>query len=214
MRLNHYLTETEDIQPGLDLIRKQCGPFLKLMKSTGGILYRGVNEKDKTYLPIKKTMHREGRLPLSTLPIIHKALNEIFYKKFGWKVRDGVFATFTQADTHVYGNLYYVFGIGSPIRYCYSKEITDLWADLNHWTIKKQFGDKYEGIRVSDYIATPNIPISPLHREYLEAVVDKFYTDKGLVRFRGEVSFDFPNGYFIVRADGPYGKQIKEMIEG
>lgn len=219
MRLNQYLNEEIEIDEALDMIQDQCDPFIKLMRKTD-VIYRGVNNSGaKAYEPIKKFMHSEGRIPLSTPKAIHNELNNIFTEKFGWPVRDGIFCSFGMGNITIYGLPHYIFGIGK-VQYCYSTEIDDLWADIGTYTRRTVIGqsngnkDKYLNFKLTDYVLAPNMKVTGIDKEYLESIVDKYYQDNGLKRFRGEISFNFPDGYYVMRCNGPYDKNILNMIKG
>jgi hypothetical protein len=212
MRLNSYINETSEkfINQYLQILNDECKPFLKLIKDTD-FLYRGVNHAQT--IPIKKFMHDEGRIPLSTPLTVHNELNKIFKKKFGWPVRDGVFCTFKPALTMMYGKPYFVFGIGD-FKYCYSKEITDLWTDLDHWATKKKItGDEDYDFSNAYYLKKSEV--LPKHKIFLNKFVDTFYTDEKLTKINNEISFNFPDGYYLVEyiSDAQFLDGIKDLVE-
>jgi hypothetical protein len=212
MRLEQYINEDKFIDQYVSILQDECKPFLSLIKNTNYI-YRGVNHAK--VMPVKNFMHSEGRIPLSTPKVIHDALNNIFKKKFGWPCRDGVFCSYHQSGIGVYGKPYYVFGIGD-FEYCYSEKIYDLWTDMTHWTTKKDLMDyEHFDFKFSDYVESVYTSIQPEHKEYLQKFVNKYYKNSGLGEIRNEISFRFPNGYYLIDTmiSGEYKEKIDKLVK-
>ena len=125
MRLIRHLNEQSvDISDELNLIKHDCQPFIRQAKPCKGIAVRSVPGLMSTNFIKKKT--RKDRKPLSTPLNVHKMLDTLFVKRFGWKVRSqGVFTY------GVEGFLYshYMFPIGN-FKFVYSPKVKDLWDYL------------------------------------------------------------------------------------
>ena len=125
MRLNRYINEQSvNITHELNLIKNDCQPFIKMVKSCRGLTVRSATNLMSTNFIKKKT--RKDRKPLSTPVNTHKMLDTIFFMMFGWRVRSsGVF-------TYGYeGFLYshYFFPIGK-FKFVYSPLVKDLYDYL------------------------------------------------------------------------------------
>ena len=129
MRLEGYLKEEDPVISDRDLIiarlKIDCKKFLQ---ETDGIpVYRGVIKR----LPhgmSRKTSHIEaGRKPRDATPEIHDYLNNLFKKKFGWPVRNGVFVSGNWSQVESYGDAYIFFPIGD-YEYAWSPGVDDLWS--------------------------------------------------------------------------------------
>ena len=73
----------------IEVINRDCKPFLD---NGSDILYRGIYDNMMSDYSVFK--RRKNRIPSNTSIHVQEILDELFYNKFGWKVRSsGVFAT-------------------------------------------------------------------------------------------------------------------------
>jgi hypothetical protein len=165
MRLEQYITEKRspvdipgyDMEKNASIIKTDCQPFFK-ENTSGRFLYRGTN---KSIGEIEKIIPRKERKPSDMPRFLHNELNIVFAKKFGWPVRNGVFATSDDREAEEYGDLYLFFPIGN-YKYVWSPKIPDLWKlfdkntgifkDLMHMTSIKPSEEKYLEKSVDTYI--------------------------------------------------------------
>ena len=129
MRLLNYLTEDNQVfnQQIKQILQKRCKPFLNEWDGKR-LLYRGMQGK---YYPYGIKTTRTDRKPLDTKPNIHKWLDIVFEKKFGWKVRsESVFTTGSQRETTRYGKPYVIFPM-DKYDYLYSLHIPDLYRAMH-----------------------------------------------------------------------------------
>jgi hypothetical protein len=90
-------------------------------------IYRG---SDKSIRDYKIITPRKNRKPLDTPIEIHRELDKLFHKKFGWYVRsEGVFTTGSRASASEYGQPYIILPIGK-FKYVWSPYIRDLHSKL------------------------------------------------------------------------------------
>ena len=125
MRFNNYLNEA-DLPFGqfIQLLDKDCKKIIDLYKKTNSFLWRGTDHS-KDFL-IKKG-HKTEREPIDIPVPIHKHLNKMFKKKFGWNVRDGIFVSPDLLQAEQYGgNLPYMFFPAKQFKYVWSPDIDDL----------------------------------------------------------------------------------------
>jgi len=180
MRLSQYLIEettpAEDIIP---ILRKKCGPFIRMLQRSESMYYRGLKgEYGKDNFILKKP--HEDRTPMSTPKLVHDKLNELFLEKFGWKVRNGVFCAKDSIIASTYGRIHLIFGIGI-FQYCWSPIYADMYLFLSGSSVK--YANE----------------LKPKHIKFLEMIVDG-YQDKNIEDApKGfEVSFLFPKGYYAL----------------
>ena len=136
MRLMHYITEGTSTQIDFKddvemykIIRDNCYHYMNEM-STGPRkmrhLYRGIRKGIKID-KINKVIPRTERLPSNTKPALHKWLDDIFYKKYGWRARsEGVFVDTSYFNAQEYGSAYLFFPVGR-YKYLYNTKIDDLY---------------------------------------------------------------------------------------
>jgi len=134
MRLIQYLNEsikyvTDDVDEIKEILQKKCGKIIKIYKNNNQFLYRGKRIAQTKSL-ILKSGRLENRRPSDTPYEIHDLLNIFFKKKFGWPVRNGVFATSDSGEVEIndYGNVHYFFP-EDRFKFCWSPEIRDLYED-------------------------------------------------------------------------------------
>ena len=113
MKIRKYLNEEDwfDLDEMLDLIEKDCKPFLKDWKRSGAndFLYTG----RKNLGEFEKRKVRKNREPKDTPVELHHLVDKWFHKKFGIKARSNVvFCTFDVDEVYRYGDPYFVFPIG------------------------------------------------------------------------------------------------------
>ena len=138
MRLQQYLNE-DIVKERIELIEKNCQPFLKQMKSVnfknGDLLYSGRKSSDE----FNKKRVRKDRNPTDTPIKFHNWLDDWFYKKFGIRARSN--SVFCTGDTDVietYGNQYVIFPIGK-FKIIWNSQLKDLFNivhfdyGIEHW---------------------------------------------------------------------------------
>ena len=135
MRLQNYINERTFIVDDMEywpspekmvkILKTKCSKFLK--ESTF-FLFRGINDEvqiDEGGYDIRTP--RTDRTPLNTSRKVHKALDQYFFNKFGWKPRsNGIFVTRSQNDAEDYGYSHIFFPVGN-YEYVFSKYVTDLF---------------------------------------------------------------------------------------
>lgn len=136
MRLKGFITERHtDVTIIADTLRGDCISFVDDLKNSG-LIYRGRNVHDKTAASVrgKYGLYRmksrlEDRKPLSTDPKMHDEVNKVFERKFGWKVRNGVFTKGVDV-VGGYGESHIFFPIGD-YEFVWSPMVKDLWTIIS-----------------------------------------------------------------------------------
>lgn len=143
MRLNNLLVEEQQkplneakVLAFVDLIKllhKDCKPFLnewaKPQKGHRDILFMFSGRKSSK--DFEKKSVRMNRTPVDTHPLVHKALDDAFEKKFGHRARsNSMFCTGSVVTAKSYGDPYMIFPIGK-YRYLWSESHKDLYSDLS-----------------------------------------------------------------------------------
>jgi hypothetical protein len=130
MRFKKFLIENKGDLVLVDIIRKDCKPFIDELKKYKGneTLYRGVDELRGWCLQKRR---RQDRKPLNTPASMQEFFDEVFYDKFGWRPRStGVFASSNYTEVkNYYGWKPYVFLPVGPLDFIWSKEVNDLFFD-------------------------------------------------------------------------------------
>lgn len=125
MRLLHYINEATDINKLTEIIDKFCQPFLKefgkaysTASLSNSFIYRGMRTIPGEYT-VKKV--RTDRQPRFIDDRLHKFLNGLCKKLFGWNVRsEGVF-TGDYSKASNYGRPYIFIPMGN-YKYVYTKD--------------------------------------------------------------------------------------------
>lgn len=181
MRLKHYINESgygEDFDSDdfftewWPLIKKNCMPYLKDIKKSGkDFLQREMDSSTDFSL---RTV-RKDREPTDTPLHIHKYLNSLFKKRFGWNVRsEGVFVWLNRRDLSSYRYLIFPFGNYSIV---YCRYVKDLYTDSNIYDVKTtnitdfDSVDLVKDIKLSDSIRNHRLAIIERHR----VRSDKYY---------------------------------------
>ena len=125
------MTEEDDnIDDIIKVINTKCKPFVSQYKGhIMGLFYRAVKKKALRYMI--KTARLEDRKPLHSTVGFHFRFNELLIEKFGWPVRNGVFATSDWSDTRLYGNPHIFFPIGK-FDFVWSPKIADLFQEVEN----------------------------------------------------------------------------------
>lgn len=114
------------------LLDNDCKPYLDLIRSCkpGSMLVRGMNEEIYSYKILDHDI--KNRQPLHTPIGTHDAINDVYFQKYGWKVRNGIFCyginIFTCEKIYDlgYGTNYLVFPIGD-LKFAYSLSVFDMY---------------------------------------------------------------------------------------
>jgi hypothetical protein len=152
MKLQDYLIEQEEgLEYFIPKIQADCKPFLKDIRNAAGSLFR--NDTKNRNKPVWKKVTRTDRQPLDTHPDIHKALDDWFLKKFGWRARSaGLFCWPLKFTTDWVQGKWLVFPAGN-YKYIWSNKVDDLWSSVGGISITgiqdnvdyfmKHFSDSY-----------------------------------------------------------------------
>lgn len=164
-------------------------------------VYRGVRHKIKTFEVLNR---RKDRRP-TDMPIhLHRDFNNLFQKKFGFKLRsEGVFTSSSKGIASYYGINSIMFGDTSgayifvpikPYKFYYSLLVKDLYMDIgSEGSINLKLLTPYESdliIHNEPLILAPNL--KKKYDEILERIVNS-YTNKNLkqaIPLEHEIVFD------------------------
>lgn len=124
-----------------------CNPYLNLLKKVnkGYLLTRGTH--DSGFMIEKYTHCSDSRTPRNVSLKIHNAINEHYYSKFGWKIRNGIFTYSLDCSNKnikqlEYGPTFLFFPKGE-FKFSYDINIFDLKPfeyDLKYKEIEDLFG--------------------------------------------------------------------------
>jgi len=200
MRLNNYLTEW-DIEDELDQvdisaiskILHECSDMYNLYKKEKRFFYRGVDENIDVW--VKKYV-RGDRNPRAMSIAVKDYLDDYFQKTFGWRARNGVFATSYVA--HIIDNFDnpYIIFIPNGFKYVWSREFMDLnLGEGDDWLesirFKINMGERYTE---DDEWRDNEITIE----QGLASFTDKDLV--GALKIGNEISFKCPH-YYLVNDD-------------
>jgi len=136
MRINEL---TESVSRGdmfeyLHQIKRDCDPYLnEVQRGSLGqyAMYRGVKRHNEPF--IQKVTHSERR-PADTPSRLHEYFNDYFEDRFGYRYRNGIFASGSQEITEQYGNAYIIFPTGN-FSIIWSSQVEDLYSVMEEWGI-------------------------------------------------------------------------------
>lgn len=193
------LQDLSDKEHLIHLIYKDCQPFLKkaLKDNYQNLFYSGRKSKDDWF----KGNVRTDRRPTDTNKVLHRDLDKMFQKKFGYLVRSSsIFVTNDIGVADSYGTTYMIFPIGN-FKFVWSPGIVDLYIYM-----RDEYGTK-----------------SKENNGVLDAVTWEVFNDAGNERDEFMQYYDEwmkeggPNGYWIYEDDDvelkvPKGKTHKQAI--
>jgi hypothetical protein len=139
MRLKQYINEVKSytFEGITNFLRLDCKPFLKEMRRSSRLLYRGVDRNIPDIQRIKSHIDT-GRSPKDMPEEMHNALNDMFYKEFGWHVRDGVSTSGSVKTAKHYGVPHIFFPIGK-YKYAWSQDVGDLYSRIEDYGYHLEF---------------------------------------------------------------------------
>ena len=124
---NYIIEEEEGLNFYIPKIQRECKPFIRDIKGASGTLYRlESRNRDK---PIWKKPVRKDRRPLDTTEEIHKAMDNLFLKEFGWRARSQGLFCWARMFSHPAFGMKLVFPVGN-YEYLWSDKVEDLWNAL------------------------------------------------------------------------------------
>jgi len=190
MRLQRYINEgsttifkgMDHVGEAIDLVKKDCKPYIKLVKSARRIAIRHYSKS--TDFLIKLDV-RSGRLPVDTSIEIHNEFDDLFKKKFGWKVRSNGAFTWVRPLTHITTAMFFPIG---KFDYIWSPIVQDLYTDYAE-------SDETQ----EDY--TP------------EEIVDSYKMNKGFKDVRQQEVVWKCKSYYLMRPIFPTDKNASYIIQ-
>lgn len=190
MRLDNYLNEEDEVSD----IQIKCSKILYLYTKQHNYFYRGTRDISRK----KLIMPRKDRKPSQTNPDVHELLDNMFYEKFGWKVRsEGVFATSHEGDAKIYNvswprpNDPPVFVPVNGFKYIWSPRVRDLYIYLIdnglHEAPRRGLGMEYNDTWASR----------------VQKIIDSYitYDLERAMKKEYEVMFKCDRGYYLINQD-------------
>ena len=181
-------------------IKNDCKQYLQEINNqpTKYILYRGKGRSEAFFKKEKGRDVNTERTPVTTPKVLHKKLNELFVKKFGWPARNGVFTTSNRElakDYSDHGIPHVFFPIGK-YKYVWHPEVDDLFGYLAELDV-----------------AEGGLNIEEVSDEELKQIVSE-YRDTDLIsaiEHNSEVAFNV-DSYYILR-DTEKGRKVLQILE-
>lgn len=128
--INEDITDRATIQETLELLFRDCTPFLKIAVRKNSMkqlwLYSGRKSERMTY----KGTVRTDRQPRDTTPELHKFIDDRINEKFGIRFRsNSIFCYGNPAFSGAYGETFMIFPIGK-FDYLWTHAAKDLYMSL------------------------------------------------------------------------------------
>jgi len=153
MRLEKLLTDNRKMNKDDILLRikGKCHPFIKEMSPVEGVTFMRATHRRINIG--ERIVPRTNRRPLETPLQIHNLLNDMFKKKFGWKVRgEGVFAMNSLSHTLPYYGYKFHFFPEGKYEYIWSPDVSDLTLWMEQSGLLNMVEDENDGV----YGVSPN----------------------------------------------------------
>ncbi len=131
----------EEMDKVIEIIKKDCKPFLKEFNMFHNPIYRGSNKDEMSIQHMMKIRSRRKRKPKDTPKHLHDLMNDLFFKYHGWKPRsEGVFVTHDRSFAGQYGWQVFFFPKGK-YQYLWHPQVKDIYA-----TVRDIINDDESGI--------------------------------------------------------------------
>jgi hypothetical protein len=221
----NYLNEENDVDVLISILKNDVDlKQYKEIYSTQRFLWRGINKNVSVYTTLKP---RQDREPRDTLYSIHRAFDNSFQKKFGWKARsEGVFVVGNKILARTYGKPWIFIPLGK-FKYIWSPTISDLYFNLVQPIVEGyptfEIEDLFERIGLSedDFKYWTNLEYEPndkVIQDIIDTIVNKLYMDNKIdeaIVYHDRVEIMVKcNEYLIVEESYGYiiNKVINEVI--
>jgi hypothetical protein len=151
LRLIKYINEvawTRELEDNaIEMLKKDCAPVIKEITKAKKLIYRGASSQNSL---ITRRRTRMNRRPLNIEIEIHKILDQLFKKKFGWRARSqSITGTSRRNSAYLFGSqVYMLFPIGE-YEVIWIKNIGDLIQMIPLW-IETFFEEDKAGKRKSN----------------------------------------------------------------
>jgi len=120
-----------------DILSRDCKKFIDEIRGTKSLLYRGTMKFVNDYAIFNSRI--DDRRPRDLNVDLHNDLNNEFVKKFGWKVRNGVFAVSLKSIAGGYGLPYIFLPVGN-YKYVWSPSVYDiLFFNIKHNIVRREY---------------------------------------------------------------------------
>lgn len=214
MRLERHLNESftlDDVDDIIMTIRRDCQPFLQEFNMNFPV-YRGTHKDFEGSL--LRVRSRTKRVPRDTPKHLHKLLDDILYRKFGWKARsEGVFVSKDRKSIGSYGYPHMVFPKGK-YKYVWSPEIKDLYRSIRTDVIAEIDELNRKGYTTRDIRADQ---VDDEFKQLLEILM-RSYKDTGYERstepaLKNEAMFQTRDYYIVYFQDTRENEKFLKMIK-
>ncbi len=135
MKIHSLLCEQPSNMVNIAAIKRDCSPFLKLIKDNNKhLLYRGMPVQHNFELFHTKSIRTPTGIPI----LLHNILGDIMVEEVGYNYREknALFVSSSLKEAVAYGTSYAVFPIGD-FEYTFNKKCGDMFVELNSsysWT--------------------------------------------------------------------------------
>ena len=145
-------------------LKRDCRPFLDILKKSNGFLYRIASNSVPAY---KQFVVPTNRSPRDFNKYTHDLLNKKLFDKFGIFGRSEVaFATNNPTQFELEGQVYLIFPIGD-FKYLYNPKVSDLIVNFtSNSTIREIVKDRDKSNKISAAYNRLGFQDTPLDSEY------------------------------------------------
>ena len=210
MRFKQFIIESEtDPEKIAEMIEKDCQSYLDYVRgasdSTEGWLKRGV--MDYPSAPYFKWSTMKNRKPLDTSMGVHHLLDYTLKDQCGELFRsEALFCTASTNTAASYGNVFFVFPIGSW-KYCWSPDISDAYSFFDNHKNGNPEGVKQIELAVGREYSPDSYDVNVGTKEWLSMVSEylekvKPYKTTGLKdamdrRLANEIMVKCDSAYYV-----------------
>lgn len=197
----------DEVEYVYSMLNEKCTPFLnEIKKCEPELFWRGTDFNYDIFL-IK---HNWYRRPKDTPYELHDMFNNLFYRKFKWEARNGIFATKNRREAENYGQPHLIFPIGD-FGYVWSPRIVDFFSSTEDNMMIQTYGD-YDVYLNMNMWNPDELTIDEFEKEYDKEIehIMKGYIDYDLCKIKNqEISFNCDE-YFLVSRK--YHEELTKLI--
>jgi len=200
MKLNQYITEDTEIDEIAAKIKKDCQPYLRILRKGAPALIRGT--RDNLLNPLSKKQSHPDRIPKDMPKWLHDYSNVMLKKRHGWEVRNGVSVSTESWQVEGYGKTYIMLPIGK-FTWAYVPGQWDFYNFLKH-----QFND-YAG-------KAHNVEYTDIKHLQKEEMTDGAWmmVDAALTDYQSERSWEQHSGEIMIGVKSYYLFDFKRYPRG
>jgi len=192
LNLNQYITEDTEIDDIREKIKKDCQPYLRILRKGAPVLIRGNSQN--LLNPLSKKQSHPDRKPKDMPKWLHDYCNVMLKKYLGWEVRNGVSATTESWQAEGYGKACIILPIGK-FTWAYVPGQWDFYNFLKHQFL--DYAKKAHNVEYTDLKHLDKSEMTDGAWMMVDAALTDYQSERSWEQHSGEIMLGVKSYYLF-----------------